>query len=152
MNNPDFLSSSPEYGFKPAEAAGAGPQAPPHRPCAPGPAPGLCSQHTHLKHVLRTPRLCLWRTESTWTAPLGLLHNCGWRYFSLGSLNKDSRDKFLLEFSSRKCLVSADVYMLPVVSTWKRYGSVLLFLTWASRKSQIKNMIQTSLALTNGST
>lgn len=55
---------------------------------------------------------------------LGLLHNCGWRYFALGSLNKDSRDKFLLEFSSRKCLVSADVCMLPVVRTWKRSSSV----------------------------
>lgn len=60
----------------------------------------------------------------TWAALLGLLHNCGWRYFSQGSLNKDSRDKFLLKFSSRKCLVSAAVYMLPVVRTWKRYNSV----------------------------
>lgn len=140
MNSRDFLSSFPEYSFQLAEAADAGLWAS---------APALCSQRTHLKRVLQTPRLCLWRTESTWTAPLGLLHNCGWRYFSLGSLNKDSRDKFLLEFSSRKCLVSADVHMLPVVSTWKRHNSVLLFLTWASRKSQIKNMIQTYWALTN---
>lgn len=68
--------------------------------------------------------LRLWGAQSTWAALLGLLHNCGWRYFSQGSLNKDSRDKFLLKFSSRKCLVSAAVYMLPVVRTWKRYNSV----------------------------
>lgn len=77
MNNPDFLSSFPEYGFKPAEAAGAGPRAPHTSPARQALHPAPCSQHTHLKHVLQTPRLCLWRTESTWTAPLGLLHNCG---------------------------------------------------------------------------
>lgn len=107
-------------------------------PSAPALRPAPCSQHTHLKHVLQTPQLCLWRTESTWTALLGLLHNCGWRYFSLGSLNKDSRDKFLLKFSSRKCLVSADVFMLPVVSTWKRYNSVLFFSHLSKQKKSNK--------------
>lgn len=148
MENQDFLSSFPEYCFKLAEAVDAWPWAlrtgPAPSPLQPAHAPQACSADSltlpleNRIHVNGTP---------------GLLHNCGWRYFSLGSLNKDSRDKFLLKFSSRKCLVSADVYMLPVVSTWKRYNSVLFFsLTGARRKSQIKNMTQTYWALTNGST
>lgn len=79
-----------------------------------------------------SPALCLGTpaglpvtSQRTWReAVLDLLCNCGWRYFSLDSLNKGSRDTFLLEFSSRKCLVSADVYELLVVNTHKLCNSV----------------------------
>lgn len=77
-------------------------------------------------------------------ALLGLLHNCGWRYFSQGSLNKDSRDTFLLEFSSRKCLVSADVYILPVVSAWN-YVILCFFFSLKQLENVRSNTLPKSL-------
>lgn len=65
------------------------------------------------------------QTQFMWPVLLDLLRNCGWRYFSPGSLNKDPRDNFLL--SSRKCLVSADVYVLLVVNTCKLCSSAFFF-------------------------
>lgn len=129
--------TAPLVGFRPA--AGRGP-ALPEPPPPPGPAPA----HAPPGPVPADSSDSGEPGRSTWAALLGLLHNCGWRYFSQGSLNKDSRDQFLLEFSSRKCLVSADVYMLPVVGTGQLYNSVFLFLTWATRKREIKYIAQVS--------
>lgn len=88
---------------------------------APFCSPALCLGHTL---GLLAPS---WRTRFTCTVLLGLLCNCGWRYFSPDSLNKGPRDTFLLESGSRKCLVSADVYVLLVVNTHKLCNSVFSF-------------------------
>lgn len=134
-DNRDFLSTGSLVLFPAAEVLD--PRTPRAALCPP-PCTGTRTSTCTFSWAVDLHRLLGLCLLSTRTALLDLLHNCGRRYFSPGSLNRDSRDKFLLEFSSRKCLVSADVYMLPVVSTWKRHKSMFFSLEQAKNvKSNI---------------